>query len=235
MKSVSFEGLTCYSFRVQLNYSALSSELGCLVLEASANPEYYAKNSFPPENKAVKRHLFFPVKKDAICFQDTVTRAAVAMRTKVNKAMHIYPGQLIYANKVHQCVHMQLDNTGDISAFLDDLKKQDIRFESDRKVNPYESDMIFKKHTRFIELRESVYLDADNPHRYFFKINEHIDFNAFMKGVEQIKANCNYHLFDSFLSHLFTNDEVIDFIGIYSHHCDESRFPELLENIKRVF
>jgi len=235
MKTISFEGLTCYTFKSTVNHSDLSNEAKCLVLEANANPDYYAQHHFPPNKASAKRHLFLPVKKDITCFQDSVIRSVVRIREKVNHPLHIFPGQITFENQTHQCIHMQLEDMSRLGMLLDELKDRNIKFISDKKVKPFESTMIFKKHTRFVELQDGVFQDSDNEHRFFFQIPRHIEFERFEKGIEQIKGNCEFHLFDTFLSHHFVNDTVMDFIGIYSKHCDQSRFGELKENIKHVF
>lgn len=235
MKTINFEGLTCFTFKSTVEYSSLSKDAHCVILESSSNPDYYAKQHFPPNKSSYKRHLFIPVKKSVTCFQDSVIRAVVRLRENVNHHLHIYPGQITFENKVHQCIHMRLDDLDLLDLLIVELKKIDIEFYSSKRVKSYDSTMIFKKHTRFLELMDSVYQDADNENRFFFKIPNHIEFDKFEKGMEQIKINCNFHLFDSFLSHFFVNDTVEDFIGIYSKHCDKNRFVELKENIKKVF
>jgi len=235
MNTIAFEGLTCLSFKTKVYYSNLSKDFGIMILEASANPDYYAKNAFPPQNESNKKHLFLPVKKDVSCFQDTVIRAAVNLKKNSSKDQHIFPGQIEIGNKVHQCVHMQIDDLTLFPELLKNLNQHQIKFMANSNVDAYESSMYFKKHIRFKEMLKDVYVDVDNSHRYFFKIDKHIEFDIFCGGIDKIKHNCNYHLFDSFLAHLFKNDEVMDFIGVYSKHCDESRFEELKSNINEVF
>ena len=235
MKPIKFEGLTCFTFRSAVSHSHLSQEAKCLVLESGADPDYYAQHHFPPNKPSSRRHLFLPVKKDITCFQDSVIRAVVGIREKVNKHLHIYPGQIVFENKTRQCIHMQLEDLDLLEMLMHELKDKKIKFFSDKKVQSYESTMIFKKHTRYIELVDSVYQDAENENRYFFKIPNHIEFDKFEEGMKQIKINCDFHLFDTFLSHYFVKDTVEDFIGIYSKHCDQNRFIELQANIKKVF
>jgi hypothetical protein len=235
MKTIDFEGLTCFTFKSSVKYSSLSDDAKCVILESSSHPDYYAKQHFPPNKSSYKRHLFIPVKKSVTCFQDSVIRAVVKIREKVNQHLHIYPGQITFENQVHQCIHMRIEDLNLLDVLIKELKKIDIEFYSSKKVKTYEGTMIFKKHTRFLELMDSVYQDADNENRFFFKIPNHIEFDKFEEGMEQIKINCNFHLFDSFLSHFFVRDTVEDFIGIYSKHCDKNRFEELKKNIKKVF
>jgi len=77
--------------------------------------------------------------------------------------------------------------------------------------------------------------NSDDENHYFFEVPRLINFDEFLAGMEKIKNNCNYHLFDSFLTSIFLKDYTQDFIGIYSEHCDKSRFDELAKEIKKVF
>jgi len=235
MKTIDFEGLTCFTFNSELSHSSLSEEAKCLVLESGADPDYYAQQHFPPNKPSSKRHLFLPVKKEISCFQDSVIRAVVNIREKVQGHLHIYPGQVIFENKNHQCIHMQLEDLSRLDLLLEELKDRKIKFYSNKKIGSYESTLIFKKHTRFVKLMDGIYQDADNEFRYFFQIPGHIEFDVFKHGMQQIKNRCNFHLFDTFLSHYFVKDTVHDFIGIYSKHCDSNRFTELQEHIKEIF
>jgi len=85
------------------------------------------------------------------------------------------------------------------------------------------------------KIDEDVYQDISDPYRFFFQINKHLDFDDFLKGMEQIKFNCNFHMFDAFLSDMFIRNEMLDFIGLYSKHCDQTRFSELKEKLKKYF
>ena len=62
-----------------------------------------------------------------------------------------------------------------------------------------------------------------------------IELEDFVKGMENIKFNCDFHLFDSFLAEIFIDKDVYDFIGVYSKHCDKERFAELKQEIKKQF
>jgi hypothetical protein len=84
-------------------------------------------------------------------------------------------------------------------------------------------------------MEEGVYNDTNNKNRYFFEIPKHIEHDELKKGITQIKNNCDYHLFDSFIVTLFYKNGVRDFIGIYSLHCDETRFGELKKQISSIF
>lgn len=235
MKDIDFEGLSCYTVKLKVSRAAISEELKYLCLESDSNPDYYAKHHFPPNKQSNVMDISIPVKKDVSCFQDIVIRTAVKIRENYGQHFGIFPGQMIYENKNRACVHLRVHNFDMVADLLQELKKKKISFYSDKKIEDYETIVFYKKHTRFVKLQEGVYQDKDDENKYFFQIDKHIEFDKFSEGMEQIKLNCDFHLFDSFLIHHFTNDTVKDFIGIHSKHCDKNRFNELLENIKHVF
>jgi len=235
MKTINFEGLTCFTVKVSLHHSDLSGGVKSLILESGADPDYYAQHHFPPNKSTDARHLYLPIKNSISCFQDVVIRAIVRIREKMGHGLDVFPGQIVYENKTMQCIHIQLKEEKRLKTIIEELQNRDIVFFSDKKVKAYESVAYYKKHTRFTRLQDGVYQDADNEDKFFFEIPHHIDFERFLKGMEQIKTDCNFHLFDSFLSHYFIKDTVKDFIGVYSSHCDQSRFAELKDNIKSIF
>ena len=91
------------------------------------------------------------------------------------------------------------------------------------------------KYTEFAKIGDGIFQNSDDENHYFFEVPRLINFDEFLAGMEKIKNNCNYHLFDSFLTSIFLKDYTQDFIGIYSEHCDKSRFDELAKEIKKVF
>ncbi len=235
MKTAELNGLTCYNFKKEVAHSPLSSELKCLILESDPTPDYYALNNFPPNKRDSEMHLFLPIKKSLNCFQDIVLRKTCCLNETFATDLHVTPGQLIFRNENHQCIRVRASETKHLKAVKDELEKIGIEFMSDTKINQYETTIFYKKYTEFVKIEENVYQDKANANRYFFPISNHIELNEFLEGIKTIKNNCDYHRFDSFLSFIFIKEKVQDFIGIYSEHCDKTRFGELKEQIKKIF
>ncbi|RLD89078.1 MAG: hypothetical protein DRJ02_02335 [Bacteroidetes bacterium] len=236
MKTKKIDGIACFFIELMVARSPLSDHMNCLVLESDPMPDYYAKNNFPPNEKQVSdRHLFLPVRKTINCFQDVVFRKVNELNKKFNSHLSIYPGQITFQNEEHQCIRLNLKETDQLPQLIEEFEKLNIRFYSDKKVGAYQSLIYYKKHTVFENLEEGVYKDENNPNRYFFEISRQIEFDQFKKGIERIKNNCDYHLFDSFLVSLHFKNEINDFIGIYSKHCEKSRFKELKQEIIKQF
>jgi len=236
MKTQGIDGLTCYLVKLFVARSPLSGNLGNLILESDPTPDYYAKGNFPPNKEHVSdRHLYLPVKKNVNCFQDVIYRKACQLTEKMNSVLSIYPGQMTFQNKEHQCIRINISSDIHLSELIREFNNLGVRFYSDKHVLTYSSLIYYKKYTDFVFMQEGVYHDKNNKNRYFFEIPKQIDFVAFKKGIEQIKNNCDYHLFDSFIVSLFYKNGVRDFIGIYSLHCDETRFGELKKQISSIF
>ncbi|MCK5537964.1 MAG: hypothetical protein KAI79_14145 [Bacteroidales bacterium] len=235
MNNQEFKALTCYTVKGNVARASISDKLKYLVLESDPTPGYYAKNNFPVNKHVNDWHFYLPVKKQVICFQDIILRNAPIINNKLKSNLRIYPGQIIYHNQNHACIRVNTDNPKIIPAFIEELLKIGIKLFADTKTSEYESVIYYKKYTSFLNLDEGVYQDENNANRYFFEINSQINFDEFIVGMEKIKNNCNYHLFDSFLSSVFIENSTKDFIGIYSQHCNKDRFSELKEEITKVF
>ena len=236
MEQVIYSGVACYNVNVKLGRSEFSERLNTLVLETNHQPDYYAKANFPPNKHQNNWRFFVLIKKHVDCFQDVVLKKAYQINQKLGTNMEIMPGQLEFHKKNHLCIRINLSDKELLGTVIDELKTTGLVFLKDKKTADFQAEIFFKRYTELLELTDGVYKDSRIPGHYFFPINNIIEFKEFEKGVEKIKQTCNFHMFDSFLSFMFIDGgKGQDFIGIYSDHCDENRFPELKENIKNVF
>ncbi len=235
MNEAELHGLTCYNFIKEVARSPLSSEIKYLVLESDPTPDYYTRSNFPPNKRDAEMHLYLPIKKQVNCFQDIVLRETCCFNEEYKSDIHVTPGQMIFQNENLQAIRIRGSEMNYLPMLIEDLQKLGIEFMKDTKVKQYKSTIFYKKFTEFVKIEEDVYQDKDNVFRYFFAINCHIELDTFLKGMKTIKNNCDFHLFDSFLSFMFIKNKVQDFIGVYSEHCDKNRFGDLKQQIKEVF
>ena len=230
-----FSGLTCYTAKNIVARASITDELKHLVLESDPTPGYYAKNNFPANKHVNDWHFFIPIKKQVICFQDVVLRNAPIISKKLKENLRIYPGQISFQGKNYASIRVNTDNQNVLPKLIKELLKMGLKLFKNNNSAEYESVIYFKKYTSFLKIGEGIFQDKNNANRYFFEIPILINFEDFLAGMEKIKNNCNYHLFDSFLSSVFFENSTIDFIGIYSEHCDKNRFDELQKEIIKVF
>ena len=234
METIEFKGNNCFTFKANVARSPYSDKFKCLILESDTTPNYYAKGNFPPNEKQLTdKHLYLIIKNNINCFQDVIIRHMISLKDKLK--LKAYPGQMTLHNADYQCIRVNLIDEEEFKIFIDSLIKLGFKFEHDKKLKPYDSLIYYKKYTEFVKIEDDVYVDKNNPNRYFFKIDGHIDFEEFDAGISKIKHKCNYHLFDSFFSYLFYGNTIYDFIGIYSKHCDQNRFKEFKTEIKKIF
>lgn len=230
------EGMTCFSLEQIVERSLLGEMLHHLVLESNPQPDYYAKSHFPPNQaRSYDRRLMLPIKKGIACFQDEVYRKACDLTRQIGDGISIYPGQMTYQNEMHQCIRINTKTTDHLPQIVDELEKLGLQFFSDRKVEPYNSFIYYKRFTGFTRLMPNVYHDNTTLYRYFFRVNGNVGFQDFQKGIEQIKNSCQFYLFDSFLASLFFRNQVIDFVGVYSEHCETERLVEFKNEVKKIF
>jgi hypothetical protein len=236
MNNIDLYGLTC--FKVKLKVDKPKEDVGSkyLILESDPNPDYYARHSFPPnEEHEHQKHLYLLVKNSINCFQDVILRNTSEIRKQFNFLLNIYPGSLTFHNDNYQCVRVDTTNSSQILPLIKTLNNLGIKFIKDKKLDAFVSLIHYKKYVEYHKIDEDVYQDISDPYRFFFQINKHLNFDDFLKGMEQIKFNCNFHMFDAFLSDMFIRNEMLDFIGLYSKHCDQTRFSELKEKLKKYF
>ena len=236
MKTINIDGLTCFTDELTVSRSSLSDNLDCLVLESDPTPGYYSKSNFPPNKAHVSQnHLYLPVRKSINCFQDVIYREASRLSEKYSSTIGICPGQMLFQNVERQGIRINMNLTNQLPQIIKEFKSFGIEFFSDKHIKAYTSKITYKKYISFINIAEGVYQDENLESRYYFEIPNPIDFNHFKKGIDQIKNNCDYHLFDAFLVLLYHKNEVRDFIGIYSKHCDENRFDDFKGEIIKYF
>ncbi len=236
MKKVDFEGFTCFAFDADVSRSPLSDSLNRLVLESSASPDYYARNNFPPnQKKFAHRHLYLLVKDQVICFQDLALRNAYHLRQNQNLSIKMFPGQIKFHKHLYQCIRIRVNDINELPLLISNFESIGIKFLNNKQVQEDHAHVVYKKYVEYEKLNEGVFRDIQNENTYFFSTPHRIEFDQFTAVMEQIKMSCNFNLFDSFLSYLFIKEKVIDLIGIYSDHCDQSRFTEMKEEIRQRF
>lgn len=236
MENIEFSGLTCFKVFLNVSRSPLSDEMNLLILESDPDPDYYSKMDFPPNKKHVgDRHLYLLVKNQINCFQDVILRNRSIIKKTHNFSMNIHPGCMTFQNKNFPCIRINTANIEQLPILIKEFQKIGIKFNKDQKVEAYSSFIHFKKYINFEKIGENIYQDHDNPNRFFFQIDKFIEQEDFIKGMENIKFNCDFHLFDSFLAEIFIDEDALDFIGVYSKHCDKERFAELKQEIKKQF
>ena len=235
MKNIDLYGTICYNFEDKLGRSSYSGLSDILILESDPNPNYYSWSNFPPNKHKNSWRLYLLIKKNINCFQDRILRQSYIINEKLNTNIDILPGQIIFENIETQCIRINTNDTSNLESVINDLKNTGVEFVTDKKVKEFETVIFFKKYTELIKMQEGVYRDSKAEGMYFFEIDNLIEWDVFIKGVKKIKNTCNFHLFDAFLSFNIAKGKAVDYIGIYSKHCEEERFPELKENINKVF
>lgn len=235
MDTIEFDGIACYNVEINLGKSPLSGQSKILILETNSQPDYYSRANFPPNKHQGNWRLFLLVKKHIDCFQDIVLKKAYQINQKLSEKSEIMPGQMSVGSKTQQCIRINLTGTENLEIIIKELQSLGIEFVSDKKMAPFTSKVFFKRYTEFVKMEDGVYHDSKIKGRYFFEINNNIELDTFNEGIKKIKHNCDFHLFDTFLSFIFIKGKGQDFIGIYSEHCDEARFGELKKFIKLTF
>ena len=237
MEEVKYKGLACYNSTVMLDKSVeFSKKNKLLVLETNSYPDYYSIEHFPPNNHQKDWRLFLLVENHINCFQDMVLKEAYKIKRKFSDVIDIKPGQLDFKGNKYLCVRLFIKNSDVISPIVSILQNMGLSFAKDTSVEKYESLHYYKRYTELTKIIDGVYRDIIIPGYYYFSIDQNVEYEEFLIGIKKIKHSCNFHMFDSMLSFMFTDsNKGQDFIGIYSEHCDENRFAEMKILINNTF
>jgi len=123
MENIAFQGLTCFTVKLEVGRCDRSTELGVLLLESNPNPGYYSKQNFPPNKKTRKdRHCYLLVKNTVNCFQDIVLRHTRDVKKKFKHKLNVTTIQLTFQNVSYQCIRINTSEIELIPEFLSDLK-----------------------------------------------------------------------------------------------------------------
>lgn len=236
MKKNSLNGFACITSELEVGRFQHSAKFKYLILESDPLPRYYADSDIPDGEFHIGDHHFYLLIKNPLsCFQDVVLRHAIAIKEKHKLNLHIFPGQMTYQNKIHPCIRINTPETAQIEPVIKELIKVGIKFVNDTKVKPYLSRIQYKRYIEFVTLDSGIYQDSTNLYRFFIKMPGDIEFDRFQEIIKRIKNNCDFHLFDAFLTYLFYGDSILDFAGVYSTHCDQNRFVEFKTELEKEF
>ena len=236
MHAPHFDGLVCYKIERTVGRSSESGIHHCLILESDTMPDYYAWKNFPPEkHMSGERLLYLLIKNRILCFQDIVLRHNAILNARENNAVRISPGYMNFQNEHQLCIRIELPQNHLPDKLIDNLKNLGMQFFSDRKVKNFSTYIHYKRYAEFDRIGEGMYQDRDDPHRFLLPIDQYIDIRDLKPWMDGIKSNSDFYLFDSFLAEVFLHDQFIDFIGVYSDHCDEGCFRKLRQEIQGIF
>lgn len=223
-------------FRRAFGYCRISllKKNNILILESDPEPGYFSRGGFP-ENliHASDHHLYIVTKHPVACFQDWVIQHSFSIKKKLNINLHISPGQLSFLNIQHNCIRIRTQEVASIKPFINDLKNLDIQFVKHTKIQPFNSIVHFKKHIEMTPLEEGVYADVNDNNRHYISLPRNLEFEEFENIVKLIKNNCGFNMFNAAYASLAQHDKVINFIVIYSKHCDEKRLPEFIHYLDK--
>ncbi len=236
MENTALEGLVSISTKLNVARSPYSKELKYLILETDPTPGYYSKGNFPENKKRVLDHHFYLVAKNPVnCFQDVILRYSAELNARSELSVHVFPGQMTFLNKDFQCIRIRTSDIDKMPELINDLKTHGISFLKDRKVNPFVSSIQYKYYIEFEEIHEGIYKNRLKSNRFFIRMPGFIDFDTFSNIIQKVKDNCNFHLFDASHTSIYYRNSVIDFVRIYSRHCDENRLPEFKEKLEQEY
>ncbi len=228
-------GYFCFFTKLELSSFESTNKQDWMILESNAEPGYYSKANFPiNERHRHDHHLYIVVKKAIPCFQDMVLRKSGEIIREHKLSMNASPGQLTLFSSTYQCIRIRARELDQIYPLIDGLRLAGIEFLKHKKVSSFSSFVQHKKYIHLEMLSEGVFLDTNEPNRYFVLVPHPLDYTQFEKLIEDIKYSCKYNHFDASLAYLNQGDQTFDFIEVYSDHCHKDKLKEFKEHIDRL-
>lgn len=228
-------GYFCFFKNQEVSNFISREKLDVLILESNREPGYYSKANFPINmRQAHDHHLFILVKNAIPCFQDIVLRKSKEIIRQEGLALQASPGQIYFQNINYLCIRLRVNELLHVPQFIQLLKLEGIKFLKNKKVEPFTTFVQFKKFINIELMSEGVFVDLEQPSRYFVQIPRPIEFEAFERLIEEIKFSCKFNNFDASLAYLNQGEYTFDFVVVYSDHCEKERLKEFKENIDRL-
>lgn len=236
MNNITYSGLTCISRSYNLKRLDFDKNCKHLILHSGNAKGYYSRGNFlHDQKKSQDFHLFLIVKKGSSCFQDVVIREGIKIARDFKCEIHLSPGQINFENKPTLAIRFRPTEIEHLDTVVKALTKHNIKFVKDKKIEPFQSTIFYKRYIEFKQLQDGVFQDNNIDSRYFIQMPGLISYEEFEKMMNKIKNTTKFKMFDYFLAQLYHKDKMIDFAGVYSKNCQIDMFDEFKKEIIKQY
>lgn len=196
-------------------------------------PGYYSET--PGDTDGLKpKFVFVAMKQGEGCYEDEVLRATCSIKQKLSFDFDANFGRFLIFNTMKPCIRFKVEDYASVPEIIENFKNEGIRFESAKKVTPYESNIKIRKYLTFKKIEEDIYT-ADDADHYYLKIPKHLKWKDFVDLILSVRGSGDFGVFDAAQTSLYLKDEIIEFVRIYTKSFKNEDFIILKEElIKRL-
>lgn len=148
-------------------------------------------------------------------FPEKINRIAKSLKDSINNDWWTVYGEIIIKNNLYPVVRIKgLNKYDEISVVQDYFKKNDIKLMPYKKINEEGKIKIFKQF-KIKEITNGIYRDLYEPEKFYFVINDPINWNILTYLTKQIKRKIENPEFDAALGVINRFNGAEDVIRIY--------------------
>ncbi len=229
------KGFICLEKQESLvQFETGGSKMKELVLsDSNPYPGYYSET--PADTQASKpKYVFIAIKQGDGCYEDTVLRAALKLKDKVNYEFEANYGRISLKNKTKPCIRIKIGDLSKVPELITLFKEEGLQFQPAERITPYDSLIKIRKYMTFDELSKGVY-SGDKEDHYYIQIPVKLEWPNFVKLILSIKSSGDFGVFDAAQTSLYLKDEIIEFVRIYTKSFKNEDFIKLKDEIfKRI-
>ncbi len=191
-------------------------------------PGYYS--IIPGEEKNKPKYAFALIKQGEGCYEDKVLRTFYKIKKEVDFNFDANYGRITIHNKTKPCIRFTINDFSKVQELILLFKNEGIKFQKSENVNTYKSNIKIRKFISFKEFAENIYTGNKENH-YYIKVNRKQKWDEFAKTILSIKATKEFKTFDAAQTSLYTENEIIEFVRIYTESFKKEDFIKLRNEI----
>lgn len=229
------EGFACIEKQEKLSLLQLENhKFKELVLsDTDPYPGYYSLTPVASE-LAKPKYVFITMKQGEGCYEDLVLRAACNVKKITDFDFDANYGRISLQNKILPSLRFKIEDLSKVPELLELFKKEGLKFQSSVKTSPYISTIRVRKFMNFSQYAKGIY-SGDKQDHYYIQVPRKLEWNEFAKIIPAVKSSGTFGIFDAALTSLYLQDEIIEFVRIFTKSFKESDFVKLRDEILKQF
>jgi hypothetical protein len=173
--------------------------------------------------------------------EEKLIRVTQKIKTEKKLSFDGTPGMVTLYNMLNPCLRLKDVGTYEnVPGILKAYEDEGIEFMSNRPVEPYAGIIKVKKYFLVEVISDHVFIDAEDPHIFYFTIPIQLRFNQFEKITMDIKKNIEDPNFDAALGTIYRKTGLVDLIRIFAENYSQehlelirSRYLKAIDKLQK--